>query len=139
MVRRFSVVALTSLLFFQTADAQRLPVVNVGIVMDGYADLRQRARELLEPELVELMGGEYDVRIPEDKLVQGDGTIESVRRLIQQQLKDPSIRMVVAAGAIASHVVASELGNQAALSKPAIAPFVIDAVVTCLPGLCPVL
>ena len=79
------------------------------------------------------------MRIPEDKLVQGDGTIESVRRLIQQQLKDPSIRMVVAAGAIASHVVASELGNQAALSKPAIAPFVIDAVVTCLPGLCPVL
>ena len=43
--------------------------------MDGYVDLRQRARDLL--------GGEYDMRLPADKLVQGYGAIESVRRLIK--------------------------------------------------------
>ena len=92
---RFSIVALSFFLCIQTAEGRRLPVVDIGIVMDGYADLRQRARDLLEPELIELMGGDYDVRIPEDKLVQGDGSIESVRRLIVEQLKDPSITMVV--------------------------------------------
>ena len=130
---RFSIVALSFFLCIQMAEGQRLPVVNIGIVMDGYADLRQRARDLLEPELIELMGGDYDVRIPEDMLVQGDGTIESVRQLIAEQLVDPSITMVVAAGSIASHVVASELGNRGELAKATIAPFVINADVQRLP------
>ena len=47
---RFSIVALSFFLCIQMAEGQRLPVVNIGIVMDGYADLRQRARDLLEPD-----------------------------------------------------------------------------------------
>ena len=136
MIRHFTltlaVAAPLTLLHAPEARAEP-PAVDIGIVMDGYADLRQRARDLLEPEVMELMGGEFDVRIPADKLVQGDGTIESVRQLIQQQLTDPQISVIVAAGAIASHVAAGELGNRGPLSKPVIAPFVIDADLQGLP------
>ena len=112
--------------FAQVVSAER-PVVNIGIALDGDLDLRQLVIELLQPELEELTRSEFDVRIPYEKMVQGDATIEGVRAVVDQLLHDDDVHIVITAGAIGSHVVASELGKGGAkLPKPVIAPFVLD-------------
>ena len=120
------VLVLVSLTAAPAVCAER-PVVNIGIALDGDLDLRQLVIELLQPELDELTRAEFDVRIPYEKMVQGDATIEGVRAVVDQLLHDDDVHIVIAAGAIGSHVVASELGNRGGLTKPAIAPFVLDA------------
>lgn len=126
-MRRFVSSVLLSLMTLAPAVSAERPVVNIGIALDGDLDLRQLVIELLQPELDELTRAEFDVRIPYDKMVQADATIEGVRAVVDQLLNDDDVHIVIAAGAIDSHVVASELGNRGGLPKPAIAPFVLDA------------
>ena len=110
----------------QIVAAER-PVVNIGIALDGDLDLRQLVIELLQPEVDELTRAEFDVRIPYDKMVQGDATLDGVRDVVDRLLRDDDVQIIVTAGAIGSHVAASELANRGPLPKPVIAPFVLDA------------
>ena len=122
----FVLMSVSSMMLVQAASAER-QVVNVGVALAGDLDLRHLVIELLKPELDELTRSEFDVRIPYDKMVQADATIEGVRAVVDQLMRDDDVDIVIAAGAISSHVVASELGNRGSIPKPAIAPFVLDA------------
>jgi hypothetical protein len=73
-IMMLALVALT-----QVASAER-PVVNIGIALDGDLDLREVVIKLLQPELEELTRAEFDVRLPYEKMIQADATIEGVRR-----------------------------------------------------------
>ncbi|MDP7690783.1 MAG: hypothetical protein QGG89_02995, partial [Vicinamibacterales bacterium] len=58
------------------------------VALDGDVDLRQLVVELLQPEVDELTRAEFDVRIPYEKMVQGDATIDGVRAVVHQLLRD---------------------------------------------------
>ena len=125
-------VSVASSLDTETAapDAGDRPVVTVGIVYDGpsppQGDLaHQRLQDLpplIEAETLSLVGAEYDLRLPEDKMLSGGWTVRGIEEAIERQLEDPDVDVVITLGIIASHVVC----RWGELSKPVIAPTVVD-------------
>jgi outer membrane protein len=101
---------------------EKLPVMRIGVVIDGYWELNDGIRSLFEKEISELARGEFDMRFPEDKRIQADWTVESVKSALDILLTDPQVDMILALGVIASHDIAS----RTSLSKPVIAPFILD-------------
>ncbi|NIM98000.1 MAG: TolC family protein [candidate division Zixibacteria bacterium] len=119
---------LSSVSFSQRND--QLPVVNIGIVIDGPWERNTEIGDLFKNEIVGLLHGEFDVRFPEDKQIVADWTAEGIRKAVDRLLTDRETDLVLALGVIASFQV-SHLDD---ISKPVIAPFLIDAA---LQGLVP--
>jgi outer membrane protein TolC/ABC-type uncharacterized transport system substrate-binding protein len=97
--------------------------------MDGYWELYGEYRDMFQNEILELTRGEFEVQFPEDKRIQGDWSVESVKSALDRLLSDPEVELIFALGLIVSHVVA----NHGDLSKPVIAPFILDAEVYGIP------
>jgi len=100
----------------------QLPIVRIGIVLDGPWEKDREMLNLFEHEVLDLTGGEFDVRFPLEKRVTADWTAPGVKAAIDQLLADPEIDLIIAAGQIASH----DICRRGPLPKPAIAPIVID-------------
>ena len=113
--------------FSQAQTSMR--TVRIGIVMDGYWELYDDYRDLFLGEILELTRGEFDVRFPEDKRIQGDWTAASVKSAMDRLLADREVDLIFALGLIVSHDVVT----RAELSKPVIAPFILDAHLQGLP------
>jgi outer membrane protein TolC/ABC-type uncharacterized transport system substrate-binding protein len=113
--------SLICLVFPQTK--KQLPTVRIGIVMDGYWERNEEYLILFRSEILGLTQGEFDVQFPKEKLIQADWTEESVKSAMDTLLVDPQVDLILAMGIIASHDVA----NRGSLSKPVIAPFILDA------------
>ena len=109
------------LLALQQARAD-LPVVNIGVVIDGPWERNDEIRELFQKEILELTRGEFDVRFPETMLLEAAWTAAGVQEAIDRLLTDPEVDLILALGVIASDNVC----RRGALPKPVIAPFVID-------------
>jgi outer membrane protein TolC len=109
-------------LMFPQAKGQ-LPIVRIAMVLDGDWELNDSYLGLFRGEILELTRGEFEVQFPENKLILADWTEVSVKKAMDKLLSDPQIDMILAMGIIASHDVASR-GD---LSKPVIAPFILDA------------
>lgn len=109
--------------------SEEMRVVRIGIVMDGYWELYGDYRALFQNEILELTRGEFDVRFPEEKRIQGDWTAASVKAALDKLLADPQVDLIFALGLIASHDVI----ERDKLSKPVLAPFVLDAELQGLP------
>lgn len=107
--------------FVIQANAE-LPVIHVGIVIDGPWDRNVEIRELFQNEILNLTLGEFDVRFPEEKRLEADWTVDGVTHAINQLLSDPDVDLILALGVIASDNVCC----RRELPKPVIAPFVID-------------
>jgi outer membrane protein len=122
------IMVLSSVSFSQTNE--QLPVVNIGIVIDGPWERNKEIGDLFKNEIVGLLHGEFAVRFPEDKQIVADWTAEGIREAINKLLTDRETDLVLALGVIASNQV-SQLDN---IPKPVIAPFLIDAA---LQGLVP--
>ena len=116
---------------FASLAVAQLEVVNVGVVIDGPSGppTPERVRQLLSSEFSELMRAEYDVRMPVDRMILSDGTVEGVGEAIGRLLDDDDVRVVIAAGPISSHLVAT----MGPLPKPVIAPLVINPQVQGIP------
>lgn len=102
--------------------------VQVGIVIDGpvtRADLIETFRQ----ELIELLGEEFDLEVPEDAIVPSDYTIEGVRASLEALYADPKIDLVIALGLIASQ----EAARRPDRPKPTFAPFPVDVGIQNLP------
>lgn len=110
-----------SLMFPQAQE--NLPIVRIGIVLDGYWERNEEYLYLFRSEILELTRGEFDVQFPEDKLILADWTEASVNEAMDTLFSDPQVDLILAMGIIASHDVASR-GD---LPKPVIAPFILDA------------
>ncbi len=112
---------IASLGFPQTR--KQLPVVRIGMVMDGSYELNEEYLSFFLNEILELTRGEFDVKFPEDKLLMADWTAKGVKSAMDKLLADPQVDLVLAMGIIASHDVAT----RGSLPKPVIAPWVLDA------------
>jgi len=105
--------------------------VNIGVVLDGPAGIptRQDVRRIYGPEIVNLLQGEFDVRIPAELVLMADGTPDGVNRALDRLFHDPTVDLVLAGGAIASYLAST----RGPLPKPTIAPVVINPQVQGIP------
>ena len=121
-------------LFVQSSFAKSgLPKVRIGIVADGpYQDYgwgKIVKSKLFLKEILELTRGEYDVIFPKNKFLHGNWSVKDIHRAVNYLLADTSVDLIIAMGVLASH----DLSRRPFLSKPAVAPFVIDVQMQGLP------
>jgi len=102
---------------------QQLPVVRIGMVLDGPYVLDEEYLTFFRNEILELTRGEFDVQFPEDKIKKADWTAKGVKSVIDKLLVDPDVDLIIAMGLIASHDVATRDN----LPVPVIAPWILDA------------
>ena len=121
--------ALVCLPLLGAVQPAQLPVVRIGVVVDGPWERNEEVLALFRQEILDLTRGEFDVRFPEDKTIVGNWTLPRVDAALDSLLADPEVDLVLAIGVIASDT-ASRRGG---LPKPVVAPFVIDAEVQGLP------
>jgi len=109
--------------------AAALPLVRIGIVVDGPQENLDHDRNLIQKEIIELTKGDFEVKFPEAKFVVADWTIPGIRSAINRLLEDPEVDMILTWGVLGSH----EAGVRPSLSKPTVAPFVLDRIVQGFP------
>ena len=112
------------------AQGQPGRAVTIGIVTDGPYERHLELLDLFRSEAIELLSIDFDVRLPDDKLRQGDWTLAGVESAVEQQLSDPEVDLVITLGALSSHVAAQRRD----LTKPVVTPMVIDAELQSLPS-----
>jgi outer membrane protein len=76
-----------------------------------------------------LVRDEFDVRFPEDKRLNGGGTVAGVTRAVDAALADPDVDLVLALDLVATN----DLAHRGALKKPAIGAVVTDVAQQGLP------
>lgn len=112
-----------------SAQQRPQPTVRIGFVIDGPWERAEEVRSTFERELVDLLGGEFDVRFPASARIEADWTLVGIEAAINQLLEDPDVDLIITLGVIASGNVA----RRGSLPKPVIAPFVLDAVLEGIP------
>lgn len=118
-----SIIGVGLVLFWsREAETKPLPVVQIGIVRDGPSDLVPEFRDLIRKEIVELTNREFDVRFPDEGQLQGGWSAKGVNQAVDRLLAQPRVNLIIALGILASH----EVSQRKQLSKPVIAPFVLD-------------
>ena len=121
--------ALVCIPLLGAAQPVQLPVVRIGVVVDGPWERNEEVLALFRQEILDLTRGEFDVRFPEDKTIVGDWTLPRVDAALDSLLADPEVDLVLTLGVIASDTAS----RRSRLPKPVVAPFVIDAEVQGLP------
>ncbi len=113
------------------AASDPLPVVRIGVVLDGPQPpgsgrvVLQRRDELLQTvreQTVALTRRQFDVRFPDDKQVAADWTRAGIRRAVDRLLADPEVDVVVSVGPFCTN----ELVRRTDLPKPVIASWALD-------------
>lgn len=105
------------------ARAQSLPLVRFGVIIDGEWSRNDEIFAMFRKEIFDLTTGEFDVRFPEAKTIIGDWTAATAHDAVDRMLTDDEVDFVLTLGVLSSH----DICHRAQLSKPAIAPIVIDA------------
>jgi len=95
----------------------------IGIVDDGPQFRALIPVQTLETEIQGLVDGEFDVRLPKDKRVQGGSSRESIKNALHELLNDPEVDIIVTTGIVGS----AEAVKIDQLSKPVLASVVADA------------
>ena len=130
MIARTGIAALLLLLLpGGPTRAADLPVVQIGMVIDGPWDRNDEIRSAFEQEILNLTGGEFDVRFPPDKRIEADWTVAGVRAALDQLLADPEVSIVIAAGVLASN----EACRRGPPPKPVVAPIVLNPQIQGIP------
>ena len=130
----FAVVALAclSIVSAQSADARqfsRSASINIGIVMDGPTERSEEIRKAFEKEILALTRDDFKVRFPKKKRLMANWTPAGIKAAVNKLLADPQVHMVIAIGVFSSN----EVGHRRKLSKPVVAPFVVDRKLQGLP------
>lgn len=97
--------------------------VTIGILLDGRWAGDKVALEELYLQCNELLGGEFDISFPENKLLSGDWDLEKTRSNFSQLLDDPNVDIIIAYGEISSRIAVFTPDPQ----KPVLAPAAINA------------
>ncbi len=117
--------------FYGTAMAQTagLPVVRIGIVTDGPWVRYPGTIDLFKQETIAVADGEFDIRFPDDHILEGNWTVSDINRAIDSLLKNPGVDLIITLGPVSSN----EVCKRRDLKKPVIAPFIIDTQIQNLP------
>ena len=110
-------------------SAAKLPVVRIGIVRDGPPGRLPDIAPLVKEEILKLTSGEFDVRFPEDKFIQGNWEIGEIENSVDKLLADPEVDLVITLGYLSTNYVC----HKEKLPKPVVAPIVADAKLQNLP------
>lgn len=111
------------------AQDQPLPIVRVGVVVDGPWEGNDMILSLTTREVVALTAGEFDVQLdPADYRI-ADWTLEGVRDEVDSLLADPEVDVLIAWGVLASHTLCC----RQSLPKPVLAPLIFDVVLQDIP------
>lgn len=94
----------------------------VGIVLDGPWERNEELLPLFRSEILDLVGEDFGVTVPADRVLVGDWTADGVRAATDRLLADPGVDLVVGLGVLASQ----ELAGRPDLPKPSFAPVIID-------------
>ena len=109
--------------FSTSVGAQDLPVVTLGVLVDGESERSMNLLDMLRTEIDALTRNEFDLRVPEDKVVIADWTRAGVEIGMGRLLGDREVDVVLGIGAIAADVAA----GRGVFPKPLITPLAIDA------------
>lgn len=109
--------------FSSPAKAQDLPVVTLGVLVDGESERILVLLDMLRSEILALTKNEFDLRMPEDKIVIADWTRAGVEIGMGRLLSDREVDVVLAIGAISADVAS----GRGVFPKPLITPLAIDA------------
>jgi outer membrane protein TolC len=112
------------------AQERRLPVVTIGVVIDGPWERNNEISSLFQNEVISLSERDFDIRFPDDKQIVADWTVAGVRAALDRLLSDPDVDIVYAMGLLASN----EAVQRRDLRKPLIAPFIDNAYVQGAPA-----
>ena len=115
--------------FSTPAEAQDPPVVTLGVLVDGESERSMNLLDMLRSEILALTRNEFDLRMPEEKLVIADWTRAGVEIGMGRLLADREVDVVLAIGAISADVAA----GRGVFPKPLITPLAIDAEVQGFP------
>src|SRR5262249_5307155 len=103
--------------------------IRVGVVTDGPAGRAVFSPEVIEREVRNVVGSDLSIVLPENKRFAGDWTRAGVNAALDRALADKQVDVVLPLGILGSH----EAGHRTALTKPIIAPFVIDPMLQTFP------
>ncbi len=109
--------------------AAEMPVVRVGVVVDGPWEQNEIVRQLTIGEVTTLTAGEFDVRFPERSYLVGDWSYGAARENVERLLADPEVDLVIAWGVLASQAVCCHVE----LPKPVVAPVILNSRLQGLP------
>ena len=124
-MRRTILAALAAVTVLAPGAAAVAPsTVTLGVVADGPQARAMLRRDFILSEARNVLGTTLDIRIPEDKHVDGGYTREGIRAALDRLLADPQVDVVLALGLVASY----EAAHRETLPKPVIAPIVTDPV-----------
>jgi outer membrane protein len=110
-------------------SAVKLPVVRIGIVRDGPPGRLPDITPLVKEEILKLTSGEFDVRFPEDKFIQGNWELGEIEKSVDKLLADPEVDLVITLGYLSTNFVC----HKEKLPKPVVASIVADAKLQNLP------
>ncbi len=97
-------------------------ILRIGIVIDGPWKRNTEYVNMIKSEILELTRDEFDVRFPENTLIEGNWSITRIKSAVSELLADPEVDLILTLGVIASH----EIAKRDKLGKPVIAPFILD-------------
>lgn len=112
---------LSAVVIASTVGAQ-LPVIRIGVVVDGPYERNQEMVEAFREEILTLTRGEFDVRFPEDIYVEGDWTEAGIKSSLDRLLEDPSVDLVFAMGVIVGDMVCRYLETFCLTRFPDLSP-----------------
>ncbi len=97
------------------------PPIAIGVVSDGPIEAARGFDDFRE-ETERLLGGEYSVAFPADKMRAGAWRSDAIEEAIDDLLADDEVDVVLALGVLSSNAAA----RRENLPKPTLAPYVID-------------
>jgi outer membrane protein len=97
-------------------------ILHIAIVADGYWERNEEYFDLIKKEVMDVVGKQAQIVFPPDKILEGDWTLQGVRRINDRLLEDPDVDLILGMGLMASQ----DLCTRGDLPKPVIAPIVID-------------
>lgn len=112
------------------AQTPGLPVVRIGMVMDGPWVRHPGTVDLFKLEILSAAAEEFDIRFPEDHILNGNWTVSGINQAIDNLLGSSDVDLIITLGPVSSN----EVCKRRSLNKPVVAPFIIDAKIQKLPG-----
>ena len=98
--------------------------IRVAVVTDGPTVRMKLTPEVLEREIANVAGTGLNILLPLDKRFVGDYSLDGATAVFDRALADPGVDVVVTLGILTSQQAA----RRTTLSKPVIAPLVIDPI-----------
>ena len=99
------------------------PGVTIGLLLDGGWESNEMALNELEKQTKTLLEDEYDVHIPESKILDGNWNIDQISAGLDQLLDDPDVNIIIAYGEVSSSIAVF----REKFSKPVIAAIAINS------------